>query len=185
MRPDVGYAQGMNYYAGMLLLNCKNVESFEIMSYLLTVPIVMACFTANMQKLTTYGQIFEEVLASSAPKLQKHLESCEYQYVTYIFDVVASMFCANFPYITARKIWDYILPKPEVGIFRVGLAVFKTLEEKILDKSAPEEIMMIVKSPCEHADEETILQNISKTEVSAETYYKIKEKKMAAAGITT
>ncbi len=172
----------MNYYAGALLLNCKNVEAFQIMSYLLTVPIINACFNVDMRRLAIYSQIFDDLLGLQSAKLQKHLQSCGYQYVTYIFDVVAGLFCLNFPYNSAVKVWDYILESPELGIFRVGVAVFRSLESEIMEKSA-EDIMMLVKSPCEHVDVEVILKNIAKMEIPAKTYDKIKEKRMAEADI--
>ena len=172
----------MNYYAGTLLLNCKNADSFIMMNYLLTVPVISTTFSVDMRKLGVYAEIFEELLAEQSSKLQKYLKVREYQFVTYMFDSVASLFCGNFPYSAVLKIWDAILGEPEVGIFRTGLAVFKAMEKEIMEKDL-EEIMMMVKFPCVHVTEEAILKMLSKTELSSKDYYKLKEKKMAQAGI--
>ncbi len=181
-RPDMGYAQGMNMYMGLLLLNCKNVDAFVIMSNLLCVPVLRACLSSNIEVINVYAAVFAQLLSSQASKVHKHLVKSGYMFETYVFDSAASLFCNNFPPATAEKIWDAILDNPEVGLMRVGISVFKVLEKLILTKSA-DEIMMIVKHPCQQATEEAILKMLSKTTIRQKDYDAIKEKAMTQGGI--
>jgi len=180
-RPDFGYTQGMNFYAGTLLLNCTNIHAFNIMAYLLSIPIISACFHVDAKILAGYAEVLDELLAINAPKLQKYLKEKGYQYLTYIFDSVATLFAGNFPYVTATKIWDQIIGNAEIGIFRVGIAVFKSLEKEIMQKEM-EDIMMAVKFPLVNTTEEIILKNLSKIEIDMKEYQKIKNKKMSSIG---
>ena len=172
----------MNFYAGTLILNCKNVDAFNILSYLLTVPVIKACFSVDMNKLAAYGNVLEELLLLYVPKVAKYLKASGYQYQTYIFDSGASLFYANFSYFVASEIWDAILDSPEIGLFRVGVTVFKTLEKELLTMRA-DEVMMAVKFPCQHTTEEVFLKTLSKTEIKVKDFLRIKQKAMDDAKI--
>jgi len=164
-------------YAGLLLMNCKNIDAFIIMQGLLCVPIIRAVFSSNMDLIRGYAAIFANLLSDQNSKVYKYLAKGQYPYETYIFDSTASLFTINFSAPAVSQIWDLILENPELGIMRVGLAVFKSLEKVILTKSQ-EETMMLVKYPCQSVSEDDIIKIISKTNVKQSTYDSIKEKTM-------
>ena len=176
-RPDIGYTQGLNMYAGILLLNCRNIDSFNILSYLLSVPIISDCLNVNSKIMIGYANILEELVFNQSPKLGKYLKSKGYNFLSYIFDTVVSFFMTSFPYETELKILDRIIESPEIGIFKLGLSIFKILEKKMMEKKA-EEVMMILKFPLSHTTEDIVFQTFDKMELNVKTYMKLKEKHM-------
>ncbi len=164
-------------------MNCRNVDAYNIMSQLLMVPVVSACFNVEMRKLEAYGNIMARMLNREATKLHQHLVRCQYPFQTYIFDSVASLYCANVPYATALKLWEVIIGDPEIGFLRVGLSIFLLLQKTLLKKEV-EDIIMIVKFPCQHVTEQELLQQIRKINIAPKDYLKIKQQVMMEAGLS-
>ncbi len=163
-------------------MNCKNLDAFIILSNLFCVSIIRAAFNSSVEHLKAYGVVFSNLLNDHAPKIYKHLAKCNYPLETYIFDSAASLFANNFPPAVAVKIWDVVLENPELGIMRVGLSVFKSLEKLILLKRQ-DEIMMLVKYPCQNVDEDTILRMLAKTVLKPKEYEIMKDKTLRQVGI--
>ena len=145
-RPDIGYVSGMNLYAGILILNCNNINAFNIMSYLLTLPIISYHLDMDKDALTGYVNILEELMDKQANKIHKHLKSQDYKYMTYINYSRCKFFVDNFSDNTIIKSWDQIIGLEEAGLFHVAIAVFKSLEKEILTKSV-DAITIMLKLP--------------------------------------
>jgi hypothetical protein len=159
----------MHCYAGMLVLNCRNSVAFQLLCNLLANPLLTACFNVEMDELQRFGALFGKLLAARTPELHQHLQKLKYPLHTYIFDSVASLFVGNLSYPTALEIWDMILDHPEVGVLRVGLAVF-TLLHKEIKVSSKEDAMMAVASPCPTISDQTLISAIKKTSVTLSDY---------------
>jgi len=174
-RPDIGYTQGLNFYAGLLILNCKNVDAFNLLCYLLNIPILSNCMMVDEKYMMIYGNMLEELVNTQLQKLGKYLKSRKYNYLSYIFDGIVALFMKNFPYETELKLVDRIIQDPEIGVFRISLAVFKALES-ILITQRTEEIMMTVKSPLLYVGEEELLEILDKTVIEHKDYERLREK---------
>ncbi|QDZ19130.1 Rab-GTPase-TBC domain-containing protein [Chloropicon primus] len=135
VHPDVGYAQGLNFVAGMLILVCGCKAEDDIFWML----------TAIVQKRmypNTYGEdlkgchvgqkIFDRLVQNKFPKVFKHFESlgCELSLVT--SEWLLCLFSRSFPSETVARIWDSLLFEGFKIFYRVSLGFIRLLHDKIL-----------------------------------------------------
>jgi len=160
-RPDMGYVPIMNSYAGVLVLNCKNVNAFNILSYFLTIPIISYYINMDRDMLKGYGDILERLIHKYLLETHEHLKNQGYQFLSYVHDAMASLYVRSFPYEVVVKVWDRVIGLSEGGLFQVALSVFKALKEEIFGRNA-EDISILVKSPLSYIDEESIFKAMEK-----------------------
>ncbi|KAL9316837.1 hypothetical protein ACSQ67_017838 [Phaseolus vulgaris] len=76
---DVGYCQGLNYVAALLLLVMKTEEdAFWMLAVLLENVLVNDCYTNNLSGCHVEQRVFKDLLAKKCPRIASHLESLEF-----------------------------------------------------------------------------------------------------------
>lgn len=72
-RPDIGYVQGMSYFAWMFLIRMNPINSFIAFSnVILTDPFVSNLYTFQEDKLKKIVSFFLQCLEDKKPKLFKY-----------------------------------------------------------------------------------------------------------------
>ncbi|KAL9268719.1 TBC1 domain family member 2A-like protein [Drosera capensis] len=75
----VGYCQGLNYVAALLLLVMKTEEdAFWMLAVLLENVLVNDCYTYNLTGCHVEQRVFKDLLAKKLPRLAAHLEDLEF-----------------------------------------------------------------------------------------------------------
>lgn len=76
---DVGYCQGLNYVAALLLLVMKTEEdAFWMLAVLLENVLVNDCYTDNLSGCHVEQRVFKDFLAQKCPRIATHLEALKF-----------------------------------------------------------------------------------------------------------
>ncbi|XP_013625874.1 PREDICTED: TBC1 domain family member 2B-like [Brassica oleracea var. oleracea] len=72
---DVGYCQGLNYVAALLLLVMKTEEdAFWMLAVLLENVLVRDCYTTNLSGCHVEQRVFKDLLSQKCPRIATHLD---------------------------------------------------------------------------------------------------------------
>ncbi|KAH9613346.1 hypothetical protein KSS87_016009 [Heliosperma pusillum] len=75
----VGYCQGLNYVAALLLLVMKTEEdAFWMLAVLLEDVLVNDCYSNNLSGCHVEQRVFKDLLAKNYPRINAHLEALEF-----------------------------------------------------------------------------------------------------------
>ncbi|KAG5551645.1 hypothetical protein RHGRI_009912 [Rhododendron griersonianum] len=76
---DVGYCQGLNYVAALLLLVMKTEEdAFWMLAVLLENVLVRDCYNTNLSGCHVEQRVFKDLLVKKCPRIAAHLEDLEF-----------------------------------------------------------------------------------------------------------
>lgn len=133
--PSVGYCQGLNYLAGMLLLVLQKHEerAFWILVSLLDEGILYQdMFSQNLLGVHVEMQSLAELVVEKMPKLAAHLSALQCDITIVATDWFLCLFCTSLPSETAMRVWDSLLCEGPKVLYRVALALLKTNEEPLM-----------------------------------------------------
>nr|BAN65258.1 GTPase activator protein, putative [Babesia bovis] len=123
--PEVGYCQGMNFIAGMILL----VSGFnEMESYVGFVGLMKELGLAEFYKpsfplIQKYIRAFDALTAEMWPDLHRHFEREEISVAVFLNQWFLTMFVIILPLRTVIALWDYILFNGLPSILSVALGL--------------------------------------------------------------
>lgn len=133
--PQTGYAQGLNFVAGMLIIVLGR-EAEEDVFWTLT------CVVNKRMYPETYGEdlkgchiaqkILNRLVEKKFPKVFKHFQqlNCELSFVT--SEWLLCLFSRSYPTETVARVWDSLLFEGFKIFYRVSLAFLKLHQEGIL-----------------------------------------------------
>ncbi|WZN59786.1 Rab-GTPase-TBC domain-containing protein [Chloropicon roscoffensis] len=135
VHPDVGYAQGLNFVAGMLIMVCGH-ENEEDVFWMLTAVVHKRMYP------NTYGEdlkgchvgqkILDRLVQKKFPRVYRHFEAlgCELSLVT--SEWLLCLFSRSFPPETVARIWDSLLFEGFKIFYRVSLGFIRLHHDEIL-----------------------------------------------------
>lgn len=157
---DVGYCQGFNVLADLLLQVTEgNDESaFKIMIYLIDFILPKNYFANNLQALSVDMAVFRDLLKVRLPTLSKHLDMLQKvanenlvgsNYEPPLINVFTmqwflTMFATCLPLHTVLRIWDSLILDGNEILLRVGFAVWSKLGEKVGKSQSADEFYSIM-----------------------------------------
>ncbi|KAK1306231.1 hypothetical protein QJS10_CPA10g01780 [Acorus calamus] len=95
---DVGYCQGLNYVAALLLLVMKTEEdAFWMLAVLLENVLVNDCYTDNLSGCHVEQRVFRDMLAKKCPRIAAHLEAMEFDVSLVTTEWFLCLFCKSLP----------------------------------------------------------------------------------------
>ncbi|XP_019753023.1 TBC1 domain family member 30 [Hippocampus comes] len=143
----VGYCQGFNVLAALILLVTQGDESdaLKVMIYLIDKVLPESYFANNLRALSVDMAVFRDLLRVKLPRLSQHLHHLQkaankeaggsYEPpLTNVFTMqwFLTMFATCLPAPTVLKIWDSVFFEGSEVLFRVALAIWERLGERIL-----------------------------------------------------
>ncbi|KAI4305710.1 hypothetical protein L6164_029061 [Bauhinia variegata] len=144
---DVGYCQGLNYVAALLLLVMKTEEdAFWMLAVLLENVLVHDCYTDNLSGCHVEQRVFKDLLAKKCPRIAAHLESLEFDVSLVATEWFLCLFSKSLPTETTLRVWDIIFIDGAKVIFNVALAIFKMKEDELLLTNHIGEVINIVQT---------------------------------------
>ncbi|XP_033989488.1 TBC1 domain family member 30 isoform X3 [Trematomus bernacchii] len=143
---SVGYCQGFNVLAALILEVTEGHESdaLKVMIYLIDKVLPESYFANNLRALSVDMAVFRDLLRLKLPRLSQHLHQLQkaankeaggsYEPpLTNVFTMqwFLTMFATCLPAPTVLKIWDSVFFEGSEVLFRVALAIWERLGERI------------------------------------------------------
>uniref|UniRef100_A0A8C5DZT0 TBC1 domain family member 30 n=1 Tax=Gouania willdenowi TaxID=441366 RepID=A0A8C5DZT0_GOUWI len=143
---SVGYCQGFNVLAALILEVTEGSESdaLKVMIYLIDKVLPESYFANNLRALSVDMAVFRDLLRLKLPRLSQHLHHLQkaanreaggsYEPpLTNVFTMqwFLTMFATCLPAPTVLKIWDSVFFEGSEVLFRVALAIWEHLGERI------------------------------------------------------
>lgn len=145
-RPDVGYCQGMNFVAGLLVLasDCEE-EAFKVMLCLMDNYNLAGFYRASFPLLKRYVIAADHLLLRDSPALHGHLRDQGVQPFLYMHEWLLSVFVDCMPPNLVFDIFDLITQKGLVMLVPVVVSILRSLEGRLLSMQF-EEIFTYLKA---------------------------------------
>ncbi|KAK2378299.1 hypothetical protein P8452_49798 [Trifolium repens] len=148
---DVGYCQGLNYVAALLLLVMKTEEdAFWMLAVLLENVMVSDCYTNNLSGCHVEQRVFKDLLAKKCPRIATHLEALEFDVSLVTTEWFLCLFSKSLPSETTLRVWDAIFYEGANVIFNVALAIFKMKEDQLLLTHHVGEVINVLQMTTHH-----------------------------------
>ncbi|KAE8075583.1 hypothetical protein FH972_014281 [Carpinus fangiana] len=145
---DVGYCQGLNYVAALLLLVMKTEEdAFWMLAVLLENVLVNDCYTTNLSGCHVEQRVFKDLLAK---KMASHLEALDFDVSLVATEWFLCLFSKSLPSETTLRVWDVLFYEGAKVLFHVALAIFMMKEEQLLLTHHVGDVINIVQRTSHH-----------------------------------
>jgi len=146
-RSDIGYCQGMGFIVALFLMYMEEEDAFW---GLVRITTYQPYDTGDLYKdklpgLQKVYYILEKLLINVLPRITSHLNSTGIDIGMYSPQWFITLFIYNLPFPVAVRVWDVFLIKGYEFIYYVALAVFKILENKIMQLSEMEDLLHLLK----------------------------------------
>ncbi|XP_019194372.1 PREDICTED: TBC1 domain family member 2A-like [Ipomoea nil] len=148
---EVGYCQGLNYVAALLLLVMKTEEeAFWMLAVLLENVLVSDCYTNNLSGCHVEQRVFKDLLTKKCPRVASHLESLEFDVSLVCTEWFLCLFSKSLPSETTLRVWDVLFYEGAKVLFHVALAIFKMNEEELLLTHHVGDVINIIQRSTHH-----------------------------------
>ncbi|KAL8140477.1 hypothetical protein V2J09_006498 [Rumex salicifolius] len=146
----VGYCQGLNYVAALLLLVMKTEEdAFWMLAVLLENVLVNNCYANNLSGCHVEQRVFKDLLTKKCPRIAAHLESLQFDVSLVTTEWFLCLFSKSLPSETTLRVWDVLFYDGAKVLLNVALAILKIKEEELLITNQLGDIISIVHK-CTH-----------------------------------
>jgi len=130
--PAIGYCQGMNYIAGLLLLVTREEESAFWLLKVLLEQLLPDYYTASMPGLLTDLAVLEELAAAELPALAAHIGELGVPWALFASKWLICLYCEVLPTETVLRVWDTLFYEGSKVVFRVALGLLRVHEQALL-----------------------------------------------------
>jgi len=165
---SVGYCQGMNYLAGILLIvsDSNEEETFWAFVSLMERKIstdkvnlggLCQLYQNNFPLVKVIQRLFEQILKMNNPLLDQHLNKVGLSIELWLQKWISSLFLYSFPMDYSVKFWDALMINGISFLLPLSLVIVRRLAKKLMEVRTIEKCYEILKIP-EHV-RKTILPN--------------------------
>ncbi|CAB3364671.1 Hypothetical predicted protein [Cloeon dipterum] len=153
---NVGYCQGFNMLAALILqvMDKSEADSVKVMILLIEGVLPDGYFASNMCGLSVDMAVFRELLRLRLPRLSRHLEALQAEAsgagyeppLTNVFTMqwFLTLFANCLPHNTVLRLWDLVLLEGNEILLRAALAIWSSLQERILAVESADEFYSIM-----------------------------------------
>ncbi|XP_067143127.1 growth hormone-regulated TBC protein 1-A-like [Centruroides vittatus] len=142
---NVGYCQGLNYIAGILLLITEDEEITFWLLRILVENILPDYYTKEMMGLRTDLEVFSELVKIKVPDVYNHMKLHNVAWAIVITKWFICLYAEVLPIETVLRIWDCLFYEGSKILFRVGITMIIKNKEKILKARNFSEIAEVFK----------------------------------------
>ncbi|XP_008547349.1 growth hormone-regulated TBC protein 1-A [Microplitis mediator] len=128
----VGYCQGLNYIAGLLLLVTKSEETAFWLLKVLIEKILPDYYTPTMDGLLTDIDVLAEFVKLKIPEVYEHVTNLGLPWAVITTKWFICLFAEVLPIETTLRIWDCLFYEGNKIIFRVALTLIKRNKNNLL-----------------------------------------------------
>ena len=128
---DIGYCQAMNFIAAVFLIHMSEEAAFWSLTSVVE-DLVPDYYSNTMIGIRRDSQVFARYLKLKLPMLHAHFLQINLMYEPLIMNWFLQLFVNTLPFHTTLRVWDVFLHEGVKVLFRVGVAIMKELEPKLL-----------------------------------------------------
>lgn len=132
---EVGYCQGLNYIAGLLLLVTKDEETTFWLLKVLVEKTLPKYYTRTMEGVITDIAVLEELVRLKIPDVHKHVQDVGLPWAVITTKWFICLFAEVLPIETVLRIWDCLFYEGSKIIFRVCLTLIKRNRTSLLEST--------------------------------------------------
>lgn len=129
---EIGYCQGLNYIAGLIILATKSEEASFWILKTLTEHILPKYYVRSMCGLLTDMAVLDELIKIREPAIHQHLHNIGMPWAVTTTKWFICIYAEVLPTETVFRIWDCLFYEGSKIIFRVALTLIKIHKEEIL-----------------------------------------------------
>ena len=141
--PVVGYAQGMNFIASLLLTFMNEEETFFLLCKICE-DLVPDFYRRTLIGAMVTNDTFERVVKQKLPKLSKHLSFCKFEICVVSQSWFLTLFIGIVSYDLTVRIFDAFMEEGVKLLIRVGVAILTLIEEKFYNARDASEFYAIL-----------------------------------------
>ncbi|XP_071527959.1 growth hormone-regulated TBC protein 1-A-like [Panulirus ornatus] len=161
----IGYCQGLNYIAGLLLIITKEEEcTFWLLNALME-DLLPEYYTPDMVGVLTDIKVLEALVKERAPLVWKHINHYGLTWGLLTTKWFICLFAEVLPIETVLRIWDCIFYEGNKVLMRVAITLVLSNQEKILmsqDFGDIIECFKAITSDANTIDCHTFIENVFK-----------------------
>ncbi|KAJ1495174.1 rab-GTPase-TBC domain-containing protein [Baffinella frigidus] len=136
----VGYCQGLNFIAGMMLLFVSEEQTFWLLATLLEQVLPKDYYARDLTGCNVDLRVFSSLLEKKLPKLHKHFLASGLSVEFFGLEWFIALFAKTLPTETLLRVWDCIFSEGYKVLFRVGIAVLQMNEKHLLSIQEPHDL---------------------------------------------
>eukprot|EP00164_Ancoracysta_twista_P001798 GFYU01002362.1.p1 GENE.GFYU01002362.1~~GFYU01002362.1.p1 ORF type:complete len:472 (-),score=103.04 GFYU01002362.1:234-1649(-) len=175
--PNVGYCQGMNFVVAMLLLYLDEETAFWVFVSLMKYYRIEGFFKDSLPMLSSYLGAFDKEIEKKCPRLGQYFTEHDVSSSLFATNWFSTLFVYALPEPSAASIMDMLFIDGKRVMFRVGVFLIKSIEEKLLNTPIDSLLAEIKSLVCEFKPQE-IVQKSLKVSLMEETLAVSADEKM-------
>jgi TBC1 domain family member 2A len=149
--PRVGYCQGMNYVAALLLLALGHdeEEAFWVLASLIDDDrgiLYQDMYADGLAGCHVEMRSLGELVEAKLPRLAAHMAALRCDMSLLATDWFLCLYSTSLPSETVARVWDSLLLEGPKVLFRVALALLKMHEPALLVTDNPGDLMRVVRN---------------------------------------
>ncbi|KAJ6634885.1 Growth hormone-regulated TBC protein 1-A [Pseudolycoriella hygida] len=129
---DVGYCQGLNYIAGLILIVTKDEEWTFWLLKVIVDDIASSYHTKTMTGLITDIEVLKELLNKRVPQINQQLDKFGLPLAVITTKWLICLFAEVLPIETVLRVWDCLFLEGYKILFRVSLTLLLNQKDAIL-----------------------------------------------------
>jgi hypothetical protein len=131
--PTVGYCQGMNFVAGLLLMvSGSERETFGVFVRLMDHDGLSGFYKESMPVLRTYVKACDRLVAETLPELREHFLKESVPLALYLHQWFLTLFIKSFPMATVLVLWDVIICSGLPVVLTIAVTILCVLKDGLL-----------------------------------------------------
>lgn len=131
--PRIGYCQGLNYIAGLMLLIVNKEEAAFWLLDVIVGNLLPDYYAKDMLGLQIEQETLREVVRLKLPALFEHIEKLGVSYTIFSTKWFICLYIDVLPIETVLRIWDCLFYEGSKVILRVALTLLSLNEEKLMN----------------------------------------------------
>ena len=141
--PTIGYAQGMNFIAGTLLLFMKEECAFWAFKTLVE-DRMPNYFIDDLRGVNIDNKVFQIFVNIYLRRLSNHFKKMGFKLPLITTEWFMCLYVKNLPSETAFRIWDAFLYDGVSAVFEYGIRILKRMEKTLLTYESLEQMAEMV-----------------------------------------
>ncbi|XP_014478304.1 PREDICTED: TBC1 domain family member 4 isoform X1 [Dinoponera quadriceps] len=158
---EVGYCQGLNFVAGVLLLHMPEDQAFFLLRHLMFRRGLRKLYLPDMSALQLHLYQLSRLLHDRLPTVYNYFEKHDVSPTLYATPWFLTLFASQFPLGFVTRVFDLLFLESSEVLFRVSVALLEEHQDQLLTRNSFEGIMEYFKTNIPAVDKQ-ILDRVMK-----------------------